>query len=321
MLYLLLRQVDFPALINQILKIPFTFLLLGGLIYGVKAVLRAARFARMNARQEGVSLLRMLRLSLASSLASQLLPLKLGELSYVYLLKREYRSPVAQGLSTLMLIRLFDMLAVALLFVAFALLVRLPASLSLYFYSILAFVGLLLALILALLFGARFVEPLLAYLFRFRWVRRVPYLFKLRGMLAGVALDLQRYSPRAYAEWTVLAALEWLVNYFTYHVLLIGIGLQPALFTTVVTVTFAALASVLPINSFGSFGTQEAGWATGLVLLGYRQEVAITSAFAAHLLILGYILLLGGLSWLSYLLRPAAPAPAAPARSDGPAAL
>ena len=62
-----------------------------------------------------------------------------------------------------------------------------------------------------------------------------------------------------------------------------------------------ALASVLPVNSFGNFGTQEAGWASGMVLLGYSQQTALTSGFATHLLSLAYMLVLGGAAWISYL--------------------
>ena len=114
--------------------------------------------------------------------------------------------------------------------------------------------------------------------------------------------ELARYSPRETSEWGVLAGLEWFVNYFAFHVLMLGIGMDPRFLDTVVCVTFAALASVLPLNSFGSFGTQEAGWAAGLLLMGYPRESAIASGFATHLLTLAYMILLGGLSWLTYLL-------------------
>jgi glycosyltransferase 2 family protein len=300
LLVFLLRKVDFPSLSELILKIKPQFLLLAGLIYLVKACLRSARFTHMN-ESSNAGFGSMMRLSLASSLATQLMPLKLGELSYVYLLKRDNRATITQGLSSLVIIRIFDLLAIALLFLAFALGFGTTRNMSVYFYSILGFVGFLLVVILALLVLSRYGEPLLAFVFRIPLLQKIPYSGKLRLGLEGIFQTLNQYRPQAFLIWIVLAALEWSVNYAVYHVLLVGMGWSPAFFDSVVGVTFAALASVLPVNSFGSFGTQEAGWASGLVLIGYSQTQAINSAFATHLLSLLFMLIFGGVAWLSYL--------------------
>lgn len=299
-LIFLVRKIDFPALIQLMLKIKPEYLVLGGLIYLCKAVTRSVRFTRINTRSSP-DFFKMLRLSLATSLASQLLPLKLGELSYVYLLKKDNRSSIPQGLSTLMVIRIFDLLAISLLFIIISFVLRLPPNLSIYFYSILAFIGFLLMLILGLLLVSRNSRVVLQFISRFPNLHKLPFMDKILAVLEGIFEDLKQYQAREYLEWTALAALEWLINYATYHVILVGIGLTPTFFDTVVGVTFAALASILPINSIGSFGTLEAGWAAGLVLLGYPQQIAITSGFATHFLTLFYMLLFGGLSWLSYL--------------------
>ena len=103
------------------------YFLLGGLLYLVKTCLRALRFQRLN-RQSKPSFAEMLRLVLASGLASQLLPLKLGEFAYIYLLKRSRRATISQGLSSLLIARLFDLLAVAVLFILVSLALGLPDS-------------------------------------------------------------------------------------------------------------------------------------------------------------------------------------------------
>ncbi len=299
-LYLLLRQINFGGLMRQVLAVDPVYLLLGGLFYLLKGLLRALRLTRLNARSHP-GYLRMLRLSLAASLASQWVPMKLGELVYVYLLKKENDSSVAQGLSSLMVLRLFDFLAISLLFLVITWVVYLPPGLSVYFFSILALMGFLLALILGLLVLAHNQRTLLGWLFNLRPFQRVALLQKGRSLLEGLLDDLRRYPRLDYPLWALLASAEWFANFWSFHMLLWGIGLQPTFYVTVVSVTFAALASVLPINSFGSFGTQEAGWATGMVLLDYSQDVAITSGFAAHILTMGYVLLFGGIAWGTYL--------------------
>lgn len=299
-LVFLLLKIDFHSLVQLIGKIHWQYLALGAVAYLCKGTLRSFRFYRLNRRSQP-SYVRMLRLTFASSLASQILPLKLGELSYVYLLKRDHEAPISQGLSTLLVVRLFDLLAISILFIAIAFIAQVPAGLSVYFYSILAFIGALVLLLIALLVLANFAQPVLNFFFGHAWVQKIPLADKLRRMTENIFTDLKQYRPMEYGEMVATACAEWLVNYATFQVMLIGMGLTPSFFATVVAVTFAALASVLPINSFGNFGTQEAGWATGLVLLGFTQSLALTSGFGTHLLTLGYMLVFGGLSWLSYL--------------------
>jgi uncharacterized protein (TIRG00374 family) len=302
-LFFLLKQIDFKNLLDLIFKIKPEYLLLGGVLYLCKGLLRALRFKRTNARYP-IPFLKMLRLTFASSLASQVLPLKLGELTYVYLLKRDNRASISHGLSSLMIIRLIDLLAVSLLFIIFTLTVQVPDNLAIYFRAILGFMAVLLAAILFVIFISARDQVIVQFFQRFALVEKIGLLKKGINWLAHFLSDLKQYRWSQYVEWTLLASAEWLVNFSVFHVLLIGLGLTPAWFDTVVSVTFSVLASVLPINSFGNFGTQEAGWSTGLVLLGYARESAIASGFATHLITLAYFLVFGGISWLSYYILP-----------------
>ena len=302
LLYYLLKQIDFHNLLQLIFQIKLDYLLLGGFCYLCKALLRALRYKRLN-RRISPGFLEMLRLTLATSLASQILPMKLGEFSYVYLMKKTNRSSISYGLSSLMVIRLIDLLAISLLFIIVTLTVHQTVDISIYFYSILWFIGFLVAVILGLLLLSKTDRVNLQFILRFRPVEKLPILKKLLVGLENFLANLKQYKFSEYLEWIGLACLEWLVNYAVFQAILLGIGLTPSLFDTVVSVTFASLASVLPINSIGNFGTQEAGWATGLILLGYTKEIAITSGFATHLLTLAYMLVLGGISWLSYFIR------------------
>ena len=53
---------------------------------------------------------------------------------------------------------------------------------------------------------------------------------------------------------------------------------------TLAGATGAVISNVLPINSFGSFGTLEAGWTGGFVLVGMSGQDAITTAFGSHII-------------------------------------
>jgi glycosyltransferase 2 family protein len=297
-LYFLLKQINFHDLIQLILQVKIEYFLLGGLLYLCKSLVRALRFKRIN-RRFSPRFLMMLRLTLATSVASQVMPMKLGELSYVYLMKKE-GSSISYGLSSLVVIRLIDLLTISLLFIIITLSAHPSANMSIYFQSILWFMSFLMAIIFGLLVLSAFDRANLRFLMRFPLVGRLPLLKKLALGGDNFLTNLKQYTIIEYLEWTGLASIEWMINYFIFYVLMVGLGIAPTFFDTVVSVTFASLASVLPINSIGNFGTQEAGWATGMVLLGYSKEIAIASGFATHLLTLVYMLFFGGIAWLSY---------------------
>ena len=305
LLVLLLLQVDFQGLLRQIVNIPPGLLLLGGLLYLCKGAARAVRFWRINAAARP-GYWKMLRLTFATSLASQLLPFKLGELTYVYVVKRELRTPISQGLSALIIIRIFDLLAIALLFVIAALALSLPGSFSIYFNYILGLIALLLALLVVFLFAGKYFTAVSERLLALPWLKDVRLLQKIQTSMAGLLAELGKYRSGQYIELIAYPLVEWSINFLMYGVLLRGIGLTPRALDPVVAVTFAALSNLLPLNSVGNFGVQDAGWTTGMLLLGYGQDVALTSALSTHLLALGYMVVLGGAAWLTYLISAGA---------------
>jgi len=133
------------------------------------------------------------------------------------------------------------------------------------------------------------------------FIGRWPFMVRMENGIEEILHNIRKHQGKENIALIGLPALEWSINFLMYHILLIGMGLAPHILDTVTGVAFAALASILPINSFGNFGTQEAGWATGMILAGYSQETALASGFATHLLSLGFMVVLGGISWLLYL--------------------
>jgi len=305
-LYLLLTQINFRDLSQLLFAIKPAHLILGGFVYLCKASVRSYRITRLN-KSSSLSHLRMLRLSLASSLASQILPFKLGEFSYVYLLKKDDKASLSQGLSSLVILRVFDVLAVAILFLGISLWEGLPDDLSTYYVPILIFMGGVAFAFGIWMLASRLKGFALGQLRRLK-VFSLPAVEKSLQGVESIIDSLKQYKSAEYPLFILLAVLEWLINYATFHVIMLGMGFTPSFFVTVVAVSFSILASILPINSLGNFGTQEAGWATGMILMGYSKVDAISSGFATHLITLGYMLLFGGIAWISYWLT-SAPAP------------
>jgi len=297
LLFFLLRQIDLRELRDQIVGVHWGYFLAGGMVYFLKACLRAVRLNRISTDLV-LPYGRTLRLSLATSLATQILPFKLGEFSYVYLLKQEKSTSTAQGLSALVVIRLMDLMAIGVLYLAVALSLRTPQS-GVQMDEALAFVGVLGAGLGVLMALSHYAPPFFRKL-RTKTFPQGKIGARLTGGLEKFFLYFQAYRPVQFAQWMGLALLEWVANYSMFHLLLLGMDVPVSFFQTATAVTFAAIASALPVNAVGSFGSQEAGWTAALLLVQVDRQMAITTAFSTHILTLAYIAFFGTLAWISY---------------------
>lgn len=294
----LLRQINLIELQKQILGISWEFLLAGGGLYFLKACLRAFRLNRLSSELV-MPYGRVLRLSLATSLATQTLPLKLGEFSYVYLLKREKDTPTAQGFSALIVVRFIDLLAVGLIYLALTLTFDSQNSIAQVEQAII-FLGLLIGG-LGILMLISYISPKIL-LINNQNKKIENTLSPLLNWLQKFFSYFRAYNSAQFAQWLILALIEWICNYSMFHVLLLGMNIPLTFFHTSTAVTFAAIASALPVNAIGSFGSQEVGWIAALIMLQVETQIAISTAFSTHILSLGYIIFFGGVAWLSYLL-------------------
>jgi uncharacterized membrane protein YbhN (UPF0104 family) len=87
----------------------------------------------------------------------------------------------------------------------------------------------------------------------------------------------------------VIVGLAYLIGY----VLLAGMGYPMAVPLVVFCSTLASLSLLLPVHSFGGFGTLEAGWTAGCLMAGFSKEMGMTSGLTFHIIVLGYVSLMG----------------------------
>lgn len=299
LVFFLLRQIDMKELVHQITGVRLEFFLFGGGIYILKVCFRSLRMNRISA-EIALPYWRTLRLSLATSLATQIFPFKLGELSYVYLLNREKSTSSAQGLSALIVIRMMDLLAIGMLYLVVVLSLHSPQS-GMQSRQALLFLGLL-GGSFGVLFFVSHMSLKFLYRERQKFFNEGKSFSRLLDWLGRFFVAFMTYRPEQIALWMGLALLEWMANYVIFYLLLWGMGAPINPFQTITAVTFAAIASALPVNMVGSFGSQEAGWTAGLLMVHVDQQIAITTAFSTHILTLGYIAFFGILAWISYLL-------------------
>lgn len=253
--------------------------------------------------------LRILPEMFALSLFNNTLPSRSGELSFPYFMWRRHGMAVGESTAALLVVRIFDYLAVGLLYVALWLLFGqqptssqplaapghvAPESSAL--VSVVAGLLLLSVLVLAAMpwlgrQAMRVMDSLMARL-GLKETRIVALL--LRGGWRAVAAFERMRTPRAYVATMAWSLVVWLATFAWFAAFMQAMGLGMPYPEVVIGATFAMLAKAIPFITVGGFGAHEAGWALGFGLLGMPTATAIASGFAVNILTLVASAVFGG---------------------------
>lgn len=225
----------------------------------------------------------------------RLLPFKLGEVSYIILMKQRLGVSTKEGVSSLFSSRLLELLVIILVAAASLILSTdvLPNQRGLAWLLVLVCFGVGIT-------GFYFMGALLrSSLSLIGYVLPLRFFEKIQPKFTSLALEFDRLRQGR----LFLRALFW--SCFTYSssfavnaLLLFAIGIQPEMGTLIVLVSLGMFATAFPFNVSG-FGAVELSWAFGLnQLLGY----SIGEGTSIGLLLNGYqvlcALVSGGVAYL-----------------------
>ena len=305
----LLSQIDPANLIDTAVSMQprhlwvFVVLLLAGV------VARATRFWLLLGRTVPLTLLTLI--VMARNLFIDLLPARLGELSYVYLLTNRAGRPAEDGLTSMFLSVLFDVVAIAPLLLVAVLVVGSGENISAPTLAAAAIVIGLVAFGLmkaAVPIGGSIVDLLSQSSTR-------PSSWQSKGLrfIAHTVSALHDVERRhVFGQVLLISMVVRLCKFGSYYFLVLAImgplGYTPeslGFFRVFLGVVSAELVAVFPIHGIGGFGTFEAAWALSFSQLGFSTEDAILSGILAHATSQIVEYSLGGCALL-YVMRPRA---------------
>ena len=263
--------------------------------------------------------------TLIRNLFVDLLPAKLGALSYIYLLVRRFGLPLEIGTSTFVMAAVFDALALSPLLLFAIFMVGLGQTVL----SGARFAVAALALLLILVLLLAYLIPVLraglglgiwlldALAIRTRW--RLPYLIdKVRLTIATVeAIQRRRIYGTVFLLSFLLRLAKYGSLYFLLHALLVNQGFPLAalnFWKVLLGIAGAEFSANLPVQGIAGLGTWETAFALAFRLMGYEERIAIVSGFGLHLITQLFEYGLGGLAIL-LLALPIRRTPPAPYRS------
>ncbi|MBM4372469.1 MAG: flippase-like domain-containing protein [Deltaproteobacteria bacterium] len=266
-----------------------------GLWMGVYAV-RTARFRRLAPRTRPAT---MFWITAVHTLLLRLLPFRTGELSYGLLVRRAGTAGLGESLLGLLLLRIMDATAVMLVFIA-TLLAFGGAYLGDRGFGLVAAAAAGVAGAAGILLLPRLLRGLSAVLRRGAGAlgSRAAAARSLLVRGEAVVASLEAVGPRTLVVLGALSVLQWLLTFAAFYAILAAFSVPVGPARTVLGATAAVVSGVLPIGGIGSFGTLEAGWALGFVLVGLDEGTAVATGFGVSLSTLAWSILPGVAGWI-----------------------
>ena len=288
----LLQFVEVAEVTDLFADINWLFYGIGLLLWMCIYLLRAMRFVTLVPATPYPT---MLSITAIHNLFLRLMPFRTGELVYGYLVKRAGTASLGKGLLGLLLLRVLDATIVVLFFT-----VALLVDGGLWLGS--RNTGLALASGAALLGEVPVIMlPQLLRIFS-RLVQKLLSTFGLADhkrvqssvtKLSNTVDDFSRLPLPSVLKLAGISAVQWLLTFGAFFAIMRAFAQPVSISQTVLGATAAVVSGFLPIGGIGSFGTQEAGWALGFVLVGLERSQAVASGFGVSLVTLSYCILLG----------------------------
>lgn len=299
LLLLLLSQINIDDIITVVGAIDIRIGVLGFALYFCSYICRTVRFHIL--LNKSVTLSRLFSIVCVHNIVNQVLPARTGEFSYVVLLKKNHDKSVGEGMASLIVARAFDIIALSLLFFISVLFIENTPGIVNF---ILVLVALILAFLLVfvtglILYGNKIMNGIRSAFYTIRLVQfgSVKYLLR-KGDETVQSFHTMR-SRKQIVLTFVTSVLLWGFHCTMLYILATGMNVILPIISMLFAITFYLLTTFLPISTLGGFGIKEVGWALGFSIVGVPKELAISSGFGFHIIVLVYTILLGGYGFLS----------------------
>ncbi|MDO5673399.1 MAG: lysylphosphatidylglycerol synthase domain-containing protein [bacterium] len=239
-----------------------------------------------------------------------MLPSRLGELSYVAMLRRGYQVPVATGLSSLALAFLFDLAALGVLIAAIILYQLVTVEVQWWL------LGTALLVLFAFLVGTGMLFPGLSEFIRlsrrataqWRWRSGKKLAEKGLNFLEELSQALRHAREAGIAGRVMFYSIGVrITKYLGLYCLFYGIvgtnfpEVQTNFAATLMALLSAEAGASLPLPTFMGFGSYETGGMLTMIALGATREASLLIMLSLHLLTQMVDYLMGGLALLAFM--------------------
>jgi uncharacterized membrane protein YbhN (UPF0104 family) len=292
--WILLSRISVDDLIQTFSNIfyPALFAFFGISLFA--SVLRALRYKWL-LYPNPISFGNILLVTFIRNLFVDLLPARIGSLSYVYVLNKKLKYPFEQAASTFVVAFVFDFLTLS-PFLIFSMLLVGLGSTSVSNLALLIIASIFLLLVYLVLHE---IIPLsnvffkgYSHLLKFLKLEDKKWAEMSKNKIQLTIEGLRQIKSRK-IQWPLflLSLLIRAGKYGSLYLLLYsllhnhGFSITDLSFSkTILGITGAELTGALPIKGIAGFGTWESGWALTFQLMDFEQKIAILSGIGVHLI-------------------------------------
>lgn len=295
--YFLLKEISsIQQIPNTLGRAPILALIVGFILYLLLVWTKALRFREL--LELDVPVKQLTPILALHTFWGNLLPMRSGDLSYIYLMKRRERVDEIKSVASLMLASIIDLMLLLAFMVGAGWLLRstLIGELS---YTVLFVVPLMMFCVLAILLSTACTAPKACIAIASYCAKPLLYVEKrpiawLANKCLNVIHELTyiRFDGRFCKIWGYsLLGLGVRFGFQCYLAREMGIDVSVVRLTF--ALAFTSIFNLLPVQSIGNFGTVEFPFAWVLMRFGTQKELAIVAGFSLHLIILLYCIPLG----------------------------
>jgi len=288
-----------PGLILETLGGILPRYLLYGLILHLAAyVLRSLRF-RILLHSRKVSVRDLFHVVLVHNFLNHVLPMRAGELSYIYLVRHRHGIDLGEGLGTLTIARVMDLMSFLVFYPVAVILLYMqgqtfPPLVWKVLMGTVPLFFLMSGLLLLFSFKGRVIHELAGKIVKKPGIQRVKGVSIIFGKLDKTVQSFEHLrSGRVYLLGFLLSLSILGAVYLVGYMLLAGMGYPMSIPLVIFCSTLAYLGFLFPLYSFAGFGMLEAGWTAGCMMAGFSKEMGVASGFSFHIIVLIYVTLLG----------------------------
>lgn len=300
--YFLLKEIDLQQIPQTLGRLSIKALFIGFTCYCLLVLAKALRFrALLNLDSSVYQIFPILALH---TFWGNILPMRTGDVSYVYLMQRRQKVDATQGIASLLVASLIDLILLIGLVIATAWFLRdalrdtfsgtvlylMPLLIGSVLISVVVFVSV--APNVCMKLADLCAAPLL------RLEKRPVSWVVNNGLRVLQELTAFRSNRRFLKVW-LYSVLCLVIRFGFQCYLVVEMGVDVPIMHVLFALAFTNVFNLLPVQTVGNFGTTEFPFVWLLTHFGTSVETATITGFSLHILILIYCLPLGMYGFLN----------------------
>jgi len=278
----LLRKLELAKTLEILLQSDISLMGIAVLLYFSVNFFKSVRYRILF---KGTSLGVLFTVSSYHNFFNMILPARTGELTFIYYAKKLSGIEITKSLHVLLVVRVFDFIVISMIFIT-SILIYYGTGVSPVLLAMgVGFFVISVIILLNLKYMIKFFHYCFSWFIFKAAISEKSIIKNINNKLLLLVDEFYGFKTREFVPLLTLTTLIiWFLLYIMFFIIIQSFGVSMDLLRSVIGSTGGVLTNVLPINSFGSFGTLEAGWTGGFILVGMSEQEAIITGFGSHII-------------------------------------